>query len=51
MAIISGSTPGGTTSISRVDLSHSGGSVGSMEEIEEGQARDAGSGVEFDANC
>ena len=33
MTIISGSTPGGTTSISRVDLSRSGGSVGSMEKV------------------
>jgi len=50
MAITSGSAPGGTTSISRVDSSRSGrssspgGSEGSMEEVEEGQDRDVGGG-------
>jgi hypothetical protein len=41
VAIISGSAPGGTTSILRVDSSRSGGSVGPMEEVKD---RDAGSG-------
>jgi hypothetical protein len=50
MAIVSGSAPGGTTSISRVDSSRSGrslgsgGSAGSMEEVTEGQDRDADGG-------
>ena len=51
MGIISGSAPGGTTSISRVALSRpgrsssSGGSAGSMDEGEEGKDGDAGCGA------
>jgi hypothetical protein len=52
VAIVSGSAPGGTTSISesRVDSSRSGrslgsgGFAGSMEEVTEGQDRDADGG-------